>query len=429
MFETIKNAWKVADLRKKILYTIFVILIFRIGSAIVVPFISADVLSQMFANVTAGGTIFSYLDMMSGGGLSQATIFSLSITPYINASIIIQLLTIGIPALERIAKQPDGQKKLATITRYTTVGISLLMSFAYYMGLRNGVNGQSALTDTGIFPAIIIMLSFTAGSTFLMWLGEQVNEKGIGNGISIILFAGIVSRGPALIGPLIIPAGTNGATWWMPALLVSGMLAMVVFLVIMTGGERRIPVQYAKRVVGRKMYGGQASHIPIKVNMTGVLPIIFAQSLISLPATIALAFPNPDAGTFWAGFLDLFSYRSWFYAVLYFLLIIFFNYFYTTFQFNPVEIGNNIKKNGGFIPGIRPGKPTSDFITKVLSKITMLGALFLAVIALAPILIGYTGLSVQIGGTSLLILVGVAIETYKQIESQLLMRHYKGFLD
>ncbi len=429
MFETIKNAWKVADLRKKILYTIFVILIFRIGSAIVVPFISADVLSQMFANVTAGGTIFSYLDMMSGGGLSQATIFSLSITPYINASIIIQLLTIGIPALERIAKQPDGQKKLATITRYTTVGISLLMSFAYYMGLRNGVNGQSALTDTGIFPAIIIMLSFTAGSTFLMWLGEQVNEKGIGNGISIILFAGIVSRGPALIGTLISTAGTNGSTWWIPALLVLGMLAMVVFIVIMTGGERRIPVQYAKRVVGRKMYGGQASHIPIKVNMTGVLPIIFAQSLISLPATIALAFPNPEAGTFWAGFLDLFSYRSWFYAVLYFLLIIFFNYFYTTFQFNPVEIGNNIKKNGGFIPGIRPGKPTSDFITKVLSKITMLGALFLAVIALAPILIGYTGLSVQIGGTSLLILVGVAIETYKQIESQLLMRHYKGFLD
>lgn len=429
MFETIKNAWKVADLRKKILYTIFVILIFRIGSAIVVPFISADVLSQMFANVTAGGTIFSYLDMMSGGGLSQATIFSLSITPYINASIIIQLLTIGIPALERIAKQPDGQKKLATITRYTTVGISLLMSFAYYMGLRNGVNGQSALTDTGIFPAIIIMLSFTAGSTFLMWLGEQVNEKGIGNGISIILFAGIVSRGPALIGTLISTAGTNGSTWWIPALLVLGMLAMVVFIVIMTGGERRIPVQYAKRVVGRKMYGGQASHIPIKVNMTGVLPIIFAQSLISLPATIALAFPNPKAGTFWAGFLDLFSYRSWFYAVLYFLLIIFFNYFYTTFQFNPVEIGNNIKKNGGFIPGIRPGKPTSDFITKVLSKITMLGALFLAVIALAPILIGYTGLSVQIGGTSLLILVGVAIETYKQIESQLLMRHYKGFLD
>ena len=429
MFETIKNAWKVADLRKKILYTIFVILIFRIGSAIVVPFISADVLSQMFANVTAGGTIFSYLDMMSGGGLSQATIFSLSITPYINASIIIQLLTIGIPALERIAKQPDGQKKLATITRYTTVGISLLMAFAYYMGLRNGVNGVSALTDTGVFPAIIIMLSFTAGSTFLMWLGEQVNEKGIGNGISIILFAGIVSRGPALIGTLISTAGANGSTWYIPALLVVGMLAMVVFIVIMTGGERRIPVQYAKRVVGRKMYGGQASHIPIKVNMTGVLPIIFAQSLISLPATIALAFPNPPADSFWAGFLNLFSYRSWFYAVLYFLLIIFFNYFYTTFQFNPIEIGNNIKKNGGFIPGIRPGKPTSDFITKVLSKITMLGALFLAVIALAPILIGYTGLSIQIGGTSLLILVGVAIETYKQIESQLLMRHYKGFLD
>lgn len=425
MFETIRNAWKVADLRKKILYTIFVILVFRIGSAIVVPFIDAEALKAMFATVTSGGTIFSYLDMMSGGGLSQATIFSLSITPYINASIIIQLLTIGIPALERIAKQPDGQKKIATITRYTTVGISLLMAFAYYMGLSKA----QALTDTGVFPAIIIMLSFTAGSTFLMWLGEQVNEKGIGNGISIILFAGIVSRGPALIGTLISTAGTNGSTWWIPVLLVLGMLAMVVFIVIMTGGERRIPVQYAKRVVGRKMYGGQASHIPIKVNMTGVLPIIFAQSLISLPATIALAFPNPKAGTFWAGFLDLFSYRSWFYAVLYFLLIIFFNYFYTTFQFNPIEIGNNIKKNGGFIPGIRPGKPTSDFITKVLSKITMLGALFLAVIALAPIFIGYTGLAVQIGGTSLLILVGVAIETYKQIESQLLMRHYKGFLD
>lgn len=419
MFETIRNAWRTKELRQKILFTLFIVLIFRIGSAIPVPFISTDLLAQIFD--ATEGTIFGYLNMMSGGALSQATLFALSIQPYINASIIIQLLTIGIPALERIAKQPDGQKKMAAITRYSTIAIALLMAFAYYTGIK------SALTNTGFFPALVIILTLTAGSTIVMWLGERINEKGIGNGISIILFAGIISRGPSMISALAAYMENGMLNWITLPLLLIGLLAMIVFIVIITDGERRIPVQYAKRVVGRKMYGGQATHIPIKVNMTGVLPIIFAQSLISLPSTIGLAFPNVTG--FWAKFLSIFSYQHPVYAVLYFLLIIFFNYFYTTIQFNPIEISNNIKKNGGFVPGIRPGKPTSDFISKVLSKITLLGALFLAIVALLPILVGYTGLQIQLGGTSILILVGVAIETYKQIESQLLMRHYKGFLD
>lgn len=423
MFETIRNAWRMQDLRKKILFTVFIVLIFRIGSAIPVPFIDAAAIGKMFD--AAEGTIFGYLDMMSGGGLSQATLFALSIQPYINASIIIQLLTIGIPALERIAKQPDGQKKIGAITRYTTVGIGLLMAFAYYIGLRNA----NALASDNLFVAFVIILSFTAGSSLVMWLGERINEKGIGNGISIILFAGIISRIPAGFGVLKGYMEIGQLNWITLALVLAGLLAMVVFVVIITDGERRIPVQYAKRVVGRKMYGGQSTHIPIKVNMTGVLPIIFAQSMITLPSTIALAFPSPAAESFWAGFLKAFSYQSPIYAILYFLLIVFFNYFYATVQFNPIEIANNIKKNGGFIPGIRPGKPTTDFIQKVLSKILMVGALFLAVIALLPIFVGYTGLNIQLGGTSVLIVVGVAIETYKQIESQMLMRHYKGFLD
>ncbi len=423
MFQTLKNAWHVVDLRKKILYTIMVIFIFRVGMAIPVPFIAADALKAFFDTQAASGNIFGFLDMLSGGGLSSASIFALSITPYINASIIIQLLTIAIPALERIAKEPDGQKKLASITRYVTVVISLFMSFAYYMGIKS----QGALgTHTGIFEAIIILITFTAGSSLIMWLGEQINEKGIGNGISIILFAGIISRGPAIVQNVI---GNAAARWWVAPITIILGIALIVFVVIITGGERRIPVQYAKKVVGRKMYGGQSTHIPVKVNMTGVLPVIFAQSFLSLPSTIGLAFPTPDPGTFWAGFLNVFSMSHWVYAILYFLFIVFFNYFYTSIQFNPIEIANNVKKNGGFIPGIRPGKPTSDFISRVLSKITLMGALFLAVIAISPLMLGWFGIDFQLGGTSLLIVVSVAIETYSQIESQLLMRHYKGFLD
>ena len=424
MFETLKNAWRIADIRKKILFTVLIIFIFRVGMAIPVPFVSAEALKAWFDS--ANGSLFSFLDMMSGGGLSQASLFALSITPYINASIIIQLLAIGIPALERLAKEEDGRQKIAAITRYSTVVISLLMAFAYYVGIKN----MGALTRNDFFGAAVIMLTFIAGSMFTMWLGEQNNEKGIGNGISVLLFAGIISRGPAIIQTVIQISQPWKTNWYIGIIVLIVAVLLVLFIVLLTEGERRLPVQYAKKVVGRKMYGGQSTYIPLKVNMTGVLPIIFAQSLLSIPQTIALAFPNIDPASFGGRFIRAFYSNSWLYAVLYFLLIVFFNYFYTTVQFNPIEVSNNIKRNGGFIPGIRPGKPTSDYIAKVLSKITLIGAVGLAVVALVPISSSWFGIgAIGIGGTSLIIVVGVAIELYQQLESQMLMRHYKGFLD
>ena len=441
MIETVRNAWKVPELRKKIMFTIFALLIFRLGSAVPVPYIDSTTLETYLA--AQSGTILGLMNAMSGSAFSMATVFALSIQPYINASIIIQLLTVAIPALERLAKEggEEGRKKIASITRYTTVAIGLLQGFGYYTLIKSYGLVESGSVN-GIWAGIVIVLSFTAGSAFLMWLGEQITEFGIGNGISIILFAGILSRGPSMIRTMYQGVRNNldGVTgegifnlpvWAIPLILI-GMLAIVVLIVFIQNAERRIPVQYAKRVVGRKMYGGQSSHIPLKVNMTGVMPIIFAQAIASLPATIAaFAGVSKNDPGFWGGFLRVFDTTSIFYIVVYFLLIVGFSFFYSTMQFNPVEVANNLKKNGGFIPGFRPGKPTADFIHKVLNKITMFGALYLAIIAIAPIVTGAViGVSsLAIGGTSIIIVVGVALETTKALEAQMLMRHYKGFLE
>ena len=448
MFKTIRSAWKLPELRRKLLFVVFALLIFRVGAAIPVPYINTEYLQSYIA--ANSGTIFGLLNTLSGSALSRATLFALSIQPYINASIIIQLLTIAIPALERLAKDggEEGKKKIQSITRYTTLGIGLLQGFGYYTLIKS----YGLVTDTGIWPAIVIVMSFTAGAVFLMWLGEQITEFGIGNGISIILFTGIVSRGPAMIQT--IGGGVKkffsqpDMTGWtdeaiqaydaakmnpaIAVLLVVGMLALIVFIVFIYNSERKIPVQYAKRVVGRKMYGGQSTHIPIKVNLSGVLPIIFAQSIAVIPATIGMFVPSSQTpGTGWNTFLSVFNSTSALYAVIYFLLIIAFSYFYATIQFNPVEVANNLKKNGGFIPGFRPGRPTAEFLGRVLARLTFFGAIYLGIVAILPIITeNITGIvNMSIGGTSVIIVVGVALETVKMIEAQMLMRHYKGSLE
>ena len=407
------------------------IVIFRIGCVITVPYINPEAL-QLFAGGT--GNMLDYLNMMSGGALSQCAIFALGVTPYINASIIIQLLTVAIPALERLSKEgEEGRRKLTRITRYTGAGIALVMSVGYYLVLRS-YTGVLAYTTgwESIFSAVVIVFSFTGGAQLLTWMGEQIDFKGIGNGISLLIFAGIVSRWGNVIttARTMITNAMNGEIKYfilIPVILVLA-LAAIVFVVILTNSERRIPVQYAKRVVGRKMYGGQSSHIPLKVNMSGVMPIIFASALLSIPGTIA-SFIQTDS-PIWQGFFSVFNYNSLLYAVLYLLLILAFNYFYVAIQYNPVEIANNLRKNNGAIPGIRPGKPTSDFITKCLSKITFVGAIFLGVIAVMPIILGnVAGMNIQLGGTSLLIVVGVALDTGRSMESYMLMRHHKGFLE
>ena len=429
MFQTLKNAWAMPELRKKILYTLFIILIFRFGSCIPVPFIDTQLLARYFEQASTNGSMLGYLDMFSGGGLSRATIFAMSITPYINASIILQLLTVAIPALERMVKDggEEGRKKIASWTRYVGVLLGLLQGLSYYALLRN----QGFLSDKGVLAAVTIIMTFTAGTALIMWMGEHITQKGIGNGISIILFAGIVSRGPSLMRTLgnLFQTGTSGIVSAILMIIIG--IFIVVFIVFMSNAERRIPVQYAKRVVGRKMYGGQSTHLPIKVNASGVMPIIFASSILALPQTVSM-FWQPEAGTVGAHILNLFSQRSVVYIVLYALLILAFAYFYASIQFNPIEIANNLKKNGGFIPGFRPGKPTSDFITKALGKVTFVGALFLAVVALLPLIVGAvnSGLrNVALGGTSVIIVVGVALDTVKQMEAQMLMRHHKGFLE
>ncbi len=424
MLETLRNAWKVKEIRNKILFTLFIILIFRIGSVIPVPYI--DVAALKSANETgATNEFFSYLSILTGGGLEYGAIFAMSVTPYINSSIIIQLLCVAIPYLERLQKEgEEGQKRLAQITRYTTVLLALIQGTAYFFYLKNS-NYLSIKGGAVIFAAFVIVLAFAAGSALVMWLGEQIDVKGIGNGISILLFAGILSRGPQAFRYLI-------ANWDLNKIAVIAIvilfLAIIAFIVWMTEAERRIPVQYAKRVVGNKMYGGQNTHIPIKVNMSGVMPIIFASSILMLPTMILSFMRNQES--FWYKALSLFSVRGIFYAVIYFLLIIGFAYFYATIQFNPIEMANNLRKQGGAIPGIRPGKPTSDFISKILSRITLMGALFLSVIAILPIVIGSVGrINISLGGTSVLIMVGVALDTVRNLESQMMMRHYKGFLD
>ena len=428
MLETLKNAWKIKEIRNKILFSILIILIFRIGSVIPVPYIDVAALKSATA---AGSTneFFSYLSILTGGGLEYGAIFAMSVTPYINSSIIVQLLCVAIPALERLSKEgEEGQKKLAQITRYATVILALIQGIAYFIYLKSG-NFLSVTGGWVVFAAIVIVLAFTAGSALVMWLGEQIDEKGIGNGISVLLFAGILSRGPQAFSALF--------TYWKDYKEYAAVIGIIVvflvviaFVVWMTEAERRLPVQYAKRVVGNKMYGGQNTHIPIKVNMSGVMPIIFASSILMLPTMILSFMKAQNPPTSMYKFLSLFSVRGLFYAVIYFILIIGFAYFYATIQFNPVEMANNLRKNGGAIPGIRPGKPTSDFISKILSRITLMGAIFLSVIAILPIVIGNVGkINISLGGTSLLIMVGVALDIVRNLESQMMMRHYKGFLD
>ncbi|MDY3281003.1 preprotein translocase subunit SecY [Dysosmobacter sp.] len=462
MIQTIRKAWGIPELRKKIIFTLLILLIFRIGNAIPVPFISVELLSAYLESQST--TILGLYNVMSGGAFAQATLFALSIQPYINASIIIQLLTVAIPYLERLAKDggEEGKKKIQSITRYTTVGIALLQAFGYYMLMKN--YGLLSVSDPNLWHALVIIVSFMAGSSFVMWMGEQVTEFGVGNGISIILFAGILSRVPTAVSGLydgfrtwlsiangelsvdaLVSAGLTqevaesyfasaqsaAMAPWVILLILVGVLALIMFIVFINDAERRLPVQYAKRQVGRKMYGGQSSNLPMKVNMSGVLPIIFAQSIASLPATILAFTGTGEEGTFSYAVAQFIDTKSVLYMIFYFLMIIGFSYFYSSIQFNPVEIANNLKKQGGFIPGFRPGKPTADFIKKVLNKVTMFGAIYLGIVAICPLILGkiVQNSALSIGGTSVIIVVGVALETVKALESQMLMRQYKGFLE
>lgn len=437
MFQTLKNALKVPELKSKLLFTLLIVVLYRLGANIPVPYVSADVLNT-FKEVTAG-SIFQYMNILSGDAFGRATLFALNVSPYITASIVIQLLTVAIPAMERMAKDgEEGKKKLNNITRYTTVGLALVTAWGYAMYLKN----YGMLENSGVFAMIVIIACFCAGASMIMWLAEKVNEKGIGNGISIILFANIVSRGPAMVGSLWNMVFTGGGfsgfkvSGLIFALLTIVVVAVAVVLVVwFTNSERRIPIQYAKRVVGRKVYGGQASNLPISLNMNGVMPIIFASSIVSIPATIGAFFPNSG---FWKGVVKVFNYTSPLYLILYLILIFAFAFFYVMISFNPIEVANNIKNNGGAIPGIRTGRPTAEYISKILSRITVLGAIFLSVIAGGPILVNMivtlinpntTFSAIAFGGSSLLIVVGVALETFRDMEAQMTMRNYKGFLD
>lgn len=434
MLKTIRNAWSIPDLRKKLLFTLMIIIVFRIGSVIPVPFLDMSALATAMNGMNEGNTMLAYLNTLSGGAFANATLFAMGVTPYINSSIIMQLLTVAIPPLERMAKEGEaGRRKIGTITRYVTVGLGLVQGGAYWFYLHK--SGVTVYTEgfSLVFSAIVIILVFTAGTALMMWLGEQINTNGIGNGISILLFAGIVAQLPytlSMLGQFWKLAG-EGSTqfYFLVPLWIVIFVAIVWVITFMQDSERRIPIQYAKRVVGRKMYGGQSSHLPIKVALGGVLPIIFASSILSIPGTINLFAKVKDG--FWGAFFNAFDTSGWLYNVLYFILIIMFAYFYTTIQYNPIEMANNLKSNNGTIPGIRPGAPTADYIRNILSRITLIGALFLAVIALVPSIYGSaTGMGrMAIGGTSIIILVGVALETVKQLESQMMMRHYKGFLD
>ena len=438
MFTTLRNAWKTPELRKKLMFTLLILLLYRIGNAITVPYVNSEALRNFF-DVNLQNTVLGFYNTLSGSAFEQATVLALSIQPYINASIIIQLLTVAIPALERLSKDggEEGRRKIERITRYTTVGLGLVMGIAYTIMLHNYTIDYHILQDgLNFFNYFVIVLTFTAGSALVMWLGEQITQFGIGNGISMILFANIISRLPQTIrnmpAMLKTPAASGGMTWWGLLIMLAIMVALVLLIVFVNNAERRIPIQYAKRVVGRKVYGGQNTNLPIKVNMSGVLPVIFAQSIASLPATI-FAFTSVEAGSgFWGTVRSLFEMDSWFYIFLYFILIFAFAYFYASIQYDPMEISNNLKRNGGFIPGFRPGKPTGDFIKKVIGKITLFGAIYLAIVCLLPMVAGKLIPGVQslaIGGTSVIIVVGVALETVQNLEAQIMMRHYKGFLE
>ena len=455
MIQTIRKAWGIPELRKKIIFTLLILLIFRLGNAIMVPYINTDALKLQMELWGTG--LLGLYDVMSGGAFGTATVFALSIQPYINSSIIIQLLTVAIPALERLARDggEEGKKKIQSITRYATVAIAILQAIGYYFMMKN----YSLLEQDSVWVALVIIVTLIAGSSFVMWMGEQVTEFGVGNGISIILFAGILARIPNMVSSMIesvqkwsaIKAGTvsletltaagytdkqaqsyldSAVAPWGVVLLIIGMLALIAFIVFINDAERRIPVQYAKRQVGRKMYGGQSSTLPMKVNMSGVLPVIFAQSIASLPITVWTFIGIPKEDTVSYSIYSAIDTKSFIYMVVYFIMIIGFSYFYSSIQFNPVEIANNLKKQGGFIPGFRPGQPTVQFIQKVLSRITLFGAIYLGIVAICPLIVGkiINNSALAIGGTSVIIVVGVALETVKALENQMLMRQYKGFL-
>ena len=432
MFKTLRNAWSIPEMRQKLLYTLFILLLYRIGAAVHVPFTNVEYIAQYFD--LSGGNLFAYLNILSGDAFSKATLFALSISPYITASIVMQLLAIAIPALERLSKSgEEGQKKITQITRIVTVGLAFLTAFGYYLYMKNSTGFLTA-TGSTVFGGFVIVFCYAAGASLIMWLAEKINDKGIGNGISIILFANIIATAVAQATSLVSYAMESSWNVVIIELVVFGALAMITFVVFITNSERRLPVQYAKKQVGRKMYGGQSTTLPIKLNMSGVMPIIFANSIVAIPSTIEMIVQTKiKKGGFWDKFFDVFAYDSWVYAVLFFILIIAFSYFYILISFNPVEVANNLKKNGGFIPGIRPGKPTSDYITRVLNRITLIGALFLGIIAIVPLIVNIcTGSqigSLAFGGSSLLIIVGVILETVREIEAQMTMRHYKGFLE
>ena len=439
MFQTLKKAWGVPEIRKKLLYTLLMVIIFRFGCAVTVPFLNQEVIASWVKMNTEGtGNFLEYLNTMTGGGLSKATIFSLSITPFINASIIMQLLTYALPPLERLRDEgEEGRKKIEKITSVVSMALAVFMSFAYYITLKQmNVDGVNAVKYTEgwqmYFSAAVIIACFVAGALLVVWMGNRVSEKGIGNGISIILFAGIAARFPTDAGLLIRLTMQEPSKYLFVSLgYLVFMIFEIGFVVFMNESERRIPIQYAKRVVGRKQYGGQKTHIPIKVCMSGVMPIIFAMSFMSLPSTIQLFKPVTKTSGFYYHFCHFFSTRSWSYAVIYFLLIIAFNYFYVSIQYNPVEMANNLRQANGGIPGIRPGKPTADYIQRVLSKITLVGAFFLGIIAIIPIFISIADsqlATLSMGGTTILIAVSVALETTRTMESHMMMRHHKGFL-
>ena len=437
MFATLRNAWKIPDLKKKLLFTLLIIVLYRVGCAIPIPYVNSTALST--STLMAGG-IFAYLNILTGSAFSNATLFALGINPYITASIVMQLLTIAIPYLENLAKEgEEGQKKINAYTRYVTVALGLVTAIGY----RQLLASYGLLIDTGWFATIVIVACYGAGAALVMWLSEKINENGIGNGISVILFANIVSRLPSFAlsvirmvsGPGVFGENQTKIPIWLGIIIavvaIVVAVAMIAFIVWMTNSERRIPIQYAKKVVGRKMYGGQSSNLPIKVNMVGVMPIIFASSICSIMPTVQ-AFINPTKGSRLDNFFNFFGPSSWFYALMTFVLIIAFAYFYTSISFNPVEVSNNLKTNGGSVPGIRPGRPTAEYITKILNRITLIGALLLSVVAVLPMIVnifsGGTLSSLAFGGSSIIIVVGVILETIREIEAQMTMRHYKGFL-
>ncbi len=444
MFQTLKNAWKIPELKNKLLFTLLIIVLYRLGSALYLPWVDQNALNSWFN--AQGGNALGWLNLLSGGALSRATLFALSVSPYITASIVIQLLTIAIPKFEQWSKEGEsGRKKLSAITRWVTVVLALVTAIGYTMYIAN----MGMLSQSNFFVKLVLVFCYCAGAALIMWLAEQINEFGIGNGISVILFANIISRLPAMAGSLWSRCFGSGAnelgsklSGW--SLYVVGGLLFLLFIAILlvftvlvvwfSNSERRIPVQYAKRVVGRKMYGGQSSTLPIKLDMAGVMPIIFASSIVSIPSTFAGFFP----GRGWADWInDYLGYTSFPYIAIYLILIVAFAYFYIMISFNPVEVANNLRSNGGAVPGIRPGRPTVDYITKILNRITLLGALFLIVLSGVPMIVNaiwyaIDGVGIQdlaFSGSSLLIVVGVALETFRELEAQMTLRNYKGFLD